>query len=75
MRQVIRSATNVEMSLEERGKRVQAADENDIRAGYDPEKTRQALREGFGALKGIDREEFLREIYAARGQDSKGRPA
>lgn len=48
---------------------------DDIWAGYDPEAVRKALRASAGALKGVDKEELLRDIYEARSQDSAGRPA
>jgi excisionase family DNA binding protein len=54
--------------------RTRVADSNDIFANYDPEKVRQAFRQARGMLKGIDREQFLRDMHAAREQDSKGRP-
>lgn len=48
---------------------------DDIWKGYDPEKVKEALRKSAGAFKGIDCEALKRDIYAARGQDSRGRPA
>ncbi len=45
----------------------------DIWVGYDPEQVRAALRESAGALKGVDREALLRDIHAAREQESRGR--
>lgn len=53
---------------------IQLADPNDIWAGYDPERMRKALDESFGALAGIDAEEWKRDVKAMRGQDSIGRP-
>lgn len=47
----------------------------DIWKDYDPAKARKALAESAGALKGVDREKLLRDIYNARSQDSHGRPA
>lgn len=70
-----RDGTKAGKSLQERRERVQVADENDIWAGYDPDKVREGLRKAAGALAGVDREELLRDIYAEREQDSKGRPA
>ena len=49
-------------------------DAHDIWADYDPEKVRQALRQGTGILAGVDRESLLSDIHAAREQDSPGRP-
>lgn len=49
--------------------------EDDIWANYDPERVREALRRSAGALKGIDRDKFLADLKAQRGQDSHGRPA
>ncbi len=47
----------------------------DIWAGYDPQRAREALREGTSVLAGVDREELLRDVRGARGQASGGRPA
>jgi hypothetical protein len=47
---------------------------DDIWANYDPEKVLAALRATAGILAGVDREKLLADIYAARGQDSQGRP-
>ena len=49
-------------------------DAHDIWVDYDPEKVRQALRQGTGILAGVDRESLLSEIHAAREQNSPGRP-
>jgi len=46
----------------------------DLWAGYDPEKAKAAIRASAGALKGLNREEFLRDLHRAREQDSHGRP-
>jgi hypothetical protein len=43
--------------------------------GYDPDKAKAALRKSAGALHGVDRDELLADIHAAREQDSHGRPA
>jgi excisionase family DNA binding protein len=48
---------------------------SDVWAHYDPEKAKEALRNGFGILKGIDVEQFKKDMKEARSQDSKGRPA
>jgi hypothetical protein len=53
----------------------QTADPQDIWAGYDPEKVKEALHQAAGVLAGVDREELLRDIYEQREQDSTGRPA
>jgi hypothetical protein len=45
----------------------------DIWAGYDPEKMRQALHESAGALEGVDTDALMRDIHAAREQRSRGR--
>lgn len=45
----------------------------DVWAGYDPKKVREALRESAGALRGVDRDRLLKDIYAAREQESRGR--
>ena len=44
-----------------------------IWAGYDAGKVKEALRQSAGALKGVDREHLLRDIHAAREQESRGR--
>ena len=54
---------------------VRLANEQDIWAGYDPERVRKAIRKSARALAGIDYEALIRDIYAARAQDSQGRPA
>ena len=62
--------------LEKNGERYVLAreDAHDIWADYDPEKVRQALRQGTGILAGVDRESLLSDIHAAREQNSSGRP-
>jgi hypothetical protein len=47
----------------------------DIWAGYDPQRARTALKKSAGALSGIDHEQLIADIHAAREQDSDGRPA
>lgn len=47
----------------------------DIWAGYNPVKVREALKKSAGALAGVDRKQLLADIRAQRAQDSKGRPA
>lgn len=54
--------------------RLMKEQEEDIWAGYDPQKTKAALRRSVGALRGVDRDELLADIHAAREQDSHGRP-
>jgi hypothetical protein len=49
--------------------------DTDIWAGYDPERALVALRQAKGALRGVDREQLLKDIHDARSQDSHGRPA
>lgn len=63
--------------LEKDGKLYRLTEEpqEDIWAGYNPEKTRAALRKSAGALRGVDREELLADIHRGREQDSRGRPA
>lgn len=41
---------------------------------YDPERARRAWASIQGLLMGVDRDELIADIYAQRGQDSKGRP-
>ncbi len=61
--------------LERDGERYVLAREaaHDIWVDYDPEKVRQALRQGTGILAGVDRESLLSDLRAAREQDSNGR--
>lgn len=47
----------------------------DIWEGYDPQKVKQALRRSAGALSGVDTTALIKDIYAARQQGSRGRPA
>jgi hypothetical protein len=61
--------------LEKDGELYRLAKEEDIWAGYDPQRARNALRNSAGALRGIDRGELLDDIHLARQQDSLGRPA
>ena len=61
--------------LEKDGELYRLAKAEDIWAGYDPQRTRMALRKSAGALRGVDREELLKDIHLARQQDSSGRPA
>jgi hypothetical protein len=42
---------------------------------HDPDRTREALRQSAGALKGVDIEQLLRDLREQREQDSQGRPA
>ncbi len=55
--------------------RARLADENDSWKDYDPVEVRKAIRRTAGILAGIDHKKLIREIYAARGQDTRGRPA
>ncbi len=43
-------------------------------ANYDPEKVITAIHTSAGALKGVDIEQLLKDIYEERGQNSIGRP-
>lgn len=47
---------------------------DDAWPAYEAERVREALRAGTGALAGIDREQFTRDLRDQRGQDSPGRP-
>jgi hypothetical protein len=49
--------------------------QQDIWADYDPEKAREGIKKSAGALKGVDRETFQKDIQNQRKQDSHGRPA
>lgn len=44
-----------------------------IWAGYDPERARQAIAAGFGALAGVDVEDLRADLRAARVQRTKRR--
>lgn len=46
----------------------------DIWTRYEPEVVRRGLRTSAGALAGVDREDLLADIHAARQQASHGRP-
>jgi hypothetical protein len=61
--------------LERDGELYRLVKEAEIGAGYDPQRTRVALRNSAGALRGVDREALLNDIQQARQQDSAGRPA
>src|SRR5262245_6868015 len=61
--------------VEAKLKRHAPAGPHDIWADYDPKRVRQGLKDSAGALAGVDRDELLRDIYAQREQDSRGRPA
>lgn len=47
----------------------------DIWADYDPQRAQAALKRRAGALSGIDHEQLIADIHAAREQDSSGRRA
>jgi hypothetical protein len=49
--------------------------DDDIWAGYDPEKLLRAFDRASGIFKGVDTDQLIKDIYEARGQDSSGRPA
>lgn len=55
--------------------RVRLADERDLWASYDPVQVRHALQQSAGALRGVDRDQLLRDLAEQSGQDSRGRPA
>ena len=48
---------------------------SELWATYNPEQVRRALQESAGALAGVDRDALLDDLYAARSQESSGRPA
>jgi hypothetical protein len=54
---------------------LQAADPADVWKHYDAERVKEAFRRGAGLLRGVDREELLRDLHGQREQDSTGRPA
>lgn len=43
--------------------------------GYDPKKVREALRKSAGAFRDLDTVALLQDIYEARGQRSREKPA
>ena len=55
--------------------RPELADPDNIWATYDADAVRLALKESAGALRGVDRDRLLKDIYEQREHDSKGRPA
>jgi hypothetical protein len=57
------------------GERFRLSREDDLFAGYDPERARRALRESVGALAGVDVAALKEELREQRSQDSHGRPA
>jgi hypothetical protein len=61
-------------AAERAAKRRALAKQKRLFRNYDPEKVLAALRESRGALAGLDREAFFREMHANREQASKGRP-
>jgi hypothetical protein len=77
----LKEADREPVILENEGVRfrvVREADEvqttDDPWANYDPEKVIAAIHASAGALKGVDVEQLLKDIYEERGQDSAGRP-
>ena len=54
---------------------LQAADPAGVWEHYDAERVKEAFRQGAGLLRGVDREELLRDLHGQREQDSAGRPA
>ena len=62
--------------LERSGARFRVTREADVlRADFDPQRTRRALRRSAGALAGVDVTALKRELREQRSQDSHGRPA
>jgi hypothetical protein len=61
--------------LEKDGELYSLTKAQDIWAGYDPKRAREALRKSAGAFRSIDRKELLDDIHQARQQDSSGRRA
>ena len=47
---------------------------HDIWADYDPEKALVALRQMRGLFKGVDMEQFKKDMRASRGHDEEGAP-
>ena len=47
----------------------------DVWAGYDPQRVRQALRRSAGALADVDPTALLKDIHAQRQQAERRRPA
>lgn len=54
--------------------RLNRAEEEDIRVGYDPEKVREAVAKYAGSWSDIDLEAFKSFIYRAREEGSKPLP-
>jgi hypothetical protein len=48
-----------------------APEEEDIWAGYDPEKVKQALTETAGLFSDVDTQKLIADVYAARVQGSR----
>ncbi len=48
-----------------------SSDPGDLRAGYDPEKVRDAIRTYGGSWKGVDAAAMSEEIYASRDRGSR----
>jgi hypothetical protein len=78
----LREADRQPVILENEGVRFRVVREADTMqttddpwANYDVEKVLQAIEMGAGALKGVDTEALLKEIYESREQDTPGRPA
>jgi hypothetical protein len=74
--EVVDQAAEAPILLEKNGQRYRLTREpSEPLAGYDPERTREALRQSFGTLRGVDVEELKRDLRDQREQDSIGRPA
>ena len=56
------------------GHEVVLANEHDLWAGYDPARVRAGLRQSAGALRGVDRDQLVKDLAEQREQDSRGRP-
>jgi hypothetical protein len=54
---------------------VRRPEKQDIWKDYDAEAVGEALRATFGIMRGVDADALIKELKAAREQDSPGRPA
>lgn len=72
-------ATDAPLLLEKNGELYRlnrvSSEQPDIWADYDPRRAKEALRSGAGALARVDTKTLLRDLHAARDQESQGRPA
>lgn len=67
--------TRVDADAPAEGRPIDLADEQNIWAGYDPDRVHRGLRTSAGALRGVDRDQLQRDLAEQRAQDSLGRPA